>query len=409
VLRKVYGYSQREIAREMAISESTVEKHISTGIKRCAYWLMRKNGRGQAVCDQRCEINGSYSGASMTSNIHKLSSPEKRYDEASTWLAKLDRNISAEEERDIRIWMAADPKNKDVLFQLARLWDRMTALALLSELFPEPAKAPARWRSSLPIAASVLLAIAAGSWAYNAMLSKSPPLNTVASSILVYETTIGDRTTAILPDGSQITLNTNTRIEVKYTEQSRLISLDRGEIHVVVSHYPTRPLSVIAGHSIVQAVGTEFSIEITSDQKVELLVTDGRVLVGVYPEFTDDYSTEIPNLQDMSPLVLNAGEEVVIGDEIEQVREISPSNVEVKLSWRKGNLMFRGESLENAVAEIERYTTVQFVFLDEELKAIRVSGLFRAGDVDGLLSTLEENFNIVNRRDSDGTIHRTTQ
>ena len=40
VLRKVYGYSQREIAREMNISESTVEKHIAQGIKRCTQFMM---------------------------------------------------------------------------------------------------------------------------------------------------------------------------------------------------------------------------------------------------------------------------------------------------------------------------------------------------------------------------------
>ena len=40
VLKKVYGFSQREIAREMKISESTVEKHIAQGIKRCTYFMM---------------------------------------------------------------------------------------------------------------------------------------------------------------------------------------------------------------------------------------------------------------------------------------------------------------------------------------------------------------------------------
>ncbi len=41
VLKKVYGYSQREIAREMNLSESTVEKHIAQGIKRCTYFMMQ--------------------------------------------------------------------------------------------------------------------------------------------------------------------------------------------------------------------------------------------------------------------------------------------------------------------------------------------------------------------------------
>jgi RNA polymerase sigma-70 factor (ECF subfamily) len=43
VLRKVYGYSQREIAKVMQISESTVEKHIAEGIKRCMYFMEQKN------------------------------------------------------------------------------------------------------------------------------------------------------------------------------------------------------------------------------------------------------------------------------------------------------------------------------------------------------------------------------
>jgi RNA polymerase sigma factor (sigma-70 family) len=41
VLKKVYGYSQREIAKELEISESTVEKHIALGLKRCTYFMMK--------------------------------------------------------------------------------------------------------------------------------------------------------------------------------------------------------------------------------------------------------------------------------------------------------------------------------------------------------------------------------
>ncbi len=39
VLKKVYGHSQKEIAAQLQISESTVEKHIANGIKRCTYYM----------------------------------------------------------------------------------------------------------------------------------------------------------------------------------------------------------------------------------------------------------------------------------------------------------------------------------------------------------------------------------
>jgi RNA polymerase sigma-70 factor (ECF subfamily) len=47
VLKKVYGYSQKEIALNLDISENTVEKHIATGIKRCAQFMAElKQGTG---------------------------------------------------------------------------------------------------------------------------------------------------------------------------------------------------------------------------------------------------------------------------------------------------------------------------------------------------------------------------
>ncbi|PHS15908.1 MAG: RNA polymerase subunit sigma-70 [Kangiella sp.] len=45
ILKKVYGYSQREVAKELGISESTVEKHIAKGMKHCgkAMWKKRND------------------------------------------------------------------------------------------------------------------------------------------------------------------------------------------------------------------------------------------------------------------------------------------------------------------------------------------------------------------------------
>ncbi|HEY0687352.1 MAG TPA: RNA polymerase sigma factor [Steroidobacter sp.] len=42
VLRKVYGYSQKEISRALGIGESTVEKHIAHGIRRCSVFIAER-------------------------------------------------------------------------------------------------------------------------------------------------------------------------------------------------------------------------------------------------------------------------------------------------------------------------------------------------------------------------------
>ncbi|MEQ8207608.1 MAG: RNA polymerase sigma factor [Woeseia sp.] len=47
VLKKVYGLSQREIAKELDIKESTVEKHVALGIKRCTYYMMKYESQGK--------------------------------------------------------------------------------------------------------------------------------------------------------------------------------------------------------------------------------------------------------------------------------------------------------------------------------------------------------------------------
>ena len=54
VLKKVYGYSQREIARRLNLSESTVEKHVATGIKRCTYYMQQFD---KQPFDQKTERN----------------------------------------------------------------------------------------------------------------------------------------------------------------------------------------------------------------------------------------------------------------------------------------------------------------------------------------------------------------
>jgi transmembrane sensor len=94
----------------------------------------------------------------------------------------------------------------------------------------------------------------------------------------------------------------------------------------------------------------------------------------------------------------------VLDDDSESLDTLEPEEIEVQLSWREGNLIFDGESLHQAVSEISRYTTVEFVFVDEDLQRIRVAGLFKAGDLTGFLASLRANFDIAYEQVNDNTI-----
>ena len=338
-------------------------------------------------------------------NVYEFPQRDKPYDEASEWVARMDKGLSAAEERELQRWMAADTANRQNLLEMTRLWDDMSVMSRLSDLIPKPASRTPGPASRLAIAASVLVAVIAGGWLFwSGPGTGASDTLTAAAPESVYETQIGEQSTIVLHDGTQVVLNTNSRIEVIYTDTYRLLRLERGEIHVDVAHDKERPLSVAAGDRIVQAVGTAFSVEITEDRKIELVVTEGKVLIGAHARPHAQQVVVTPPVLEPTSVAVAAGEEILLGSRDEIVVPVSPEEIEVKLSWREGRLIFEGESLAEAVEEIGRYTTIEFVIQDEDLKKIKIGGRYRAGDVDALLISLKENFDVGSERTGEGTI-----
>jgi len=334
--------------------------------------------------------------------VYNIKAKENRSIEASDWVAKLDRGLSIAETAELRRWMADDPQNKATLSRMTGMWDNMDSMARLSKLFPHEmlqADVPQtsyRWAA---MAASVLVAVLVGFGAisYLAGFADDDRTALVASEIGVYETAVGGLSRVPLSDGSQLTLNTNSRLEVEFTQANRIIRLRRGEFHIDVVHDTSRPLSVITGGRIVQAVGTAFTVKIDENQQIELLIIDGKVKVGMVPGWLTELDSPVggddPN--DTGDMALySKGDRVVLGANNDKLRVLRPDEIQVELSWRDGILVFNGQSLGEAVAEISRYTTVKFLFVDEDLQDVRVAGLFKAGDVSGFLTSLRANFDI---------------
>jgi transmembrane sensor len=343
------------------------------------------------------------------SNVHELrpGGEDEAMAQACDWLARLERGLKAAEEEQLRAWIDADSNHLRVFLEVAQLWDKMDSLSCLADLFPAQATQRREGlRGLTALAASLLIAVCLGLLYYAGMGTEDKGAPELASDARnVYETRVGEQSTVYLVDGSALTLNTNSRVSVEYTDRERRVILERGEVFVDVAHDPSKPLSVRAGDQLVTAIGTAFNVEITDRHQVEVIVTEGKVVVAVAPPpQASRNDTARPPTQAGAAHALGAGEGILVGQATDATELIESTEIDVKLSWRGGNLVFRGETLADALDEIERYTEVGFVIVDEHLKETRIAGLFKAGDVDGLLQTLADNFDIVARRENNKII-----
>jgi transmembrane sensor len=349
-------------------------------------------------------------------NLSEFPIQDKRYTEASAWIAKLDRGITSEEEAALCQWLAESDHNGEVLQDMAKVWDKMYTLGRLSAMFP---RKHYRWRTirwrAIALAATLAATAVVGSlvvqsfWpaGLSSMVAggpEEPEVEATEAAVDVYEAAVGEHSTVNLRDGTEINLNTSSVIRVNYTDRHRLIYLEQGEIHVRVKQDKLRPLSVIAGDSIVQAVGTAFNVKMSDDEQIELVVTHGEVAVASGRK-TRNRSQEIdPVVLSPTSVSVFAGQTAVFGRPDARVSTINADELAVKLAWREGKLIFRGEPLVDAIKEVSRYTAVEFVFMDSASKDVRVAGRFKSGDLEGLLFALKENFAISHERIGDDKI-----
>jgi len=340
-------------------------------------------------------------------NVIRFSNPhlerEKVREQACNWLAKMDAGMDEADSEALLNWLGESPVHQEMLLAMADFFDQMSVLSELSEVFPfrkySSRSEPAPWRRGVAaLAASVCLVVG---FVLGVNWWQEQSVRSIAGQDTqhVYETQIGQQSTVALADGSQVILNTNTQMEIVFTDNERRIYLRRGEGLFSVAKDESRPFRVFAGQRVVEAVGTAFTVQRTQENSVQVMVTEGKVNLRV---FHQDYEEKEMGawtetmLQDSHVVHLVAGEFADSGNEALEAVSTSlvlPEEMEVKLAWQHGMLLFQGDPLEQVLEEFGRYTTIKLEAA-EAVKDIRVGGYFRAGDVDKLLVGIEKNFQI---------------
>jgi transmembrane sensor len=335
------------------------------------------------------------------SDIVKLRTRAEIEEEAAQWTWRMDSDaVTSADQQAFDAWLRQDARHRRVFEELSKVWSALDGLAEAKRderiaTFAGTVNAlerhASRWWMGAA-AAAVLVAVVAGIvW-----VRQGNEHQTLA-------TAVGQQRNVALADGSIITLNTNTIVETDLSRRFRQIYLRKGEAHFQVAHNRSRPFLVHAGDAVVRAVGTEFEVRLRPDQHVDIVVNEGRVEVQSAAQGAGPQVADASGHPSGTTRALRAGERLATADY--SVTEVSPAELSSEMAWREGAIIFDGQPLSEAIAEIERYTDARIIVSDPETASLRVGGRFRTGDVQGFFAGLESALPVTVRRNPDGVVY----
>ena len=338
------------------------------------------------------------------SDIVKLRTRAEIDEEAAEWTWRLDGDQVGPADREaFEAWLRQDARHRRAFEEFSKVWRTLDGLAeakrdeKLATFTDAPRRPPAhlsaRWW--LGAAAAVLVGVfAAVLWMRE------------GSEVQTFSTAVGQQRDVTLADGSIVSLNTNSIVETDLSRRIRQIYLRKGEAHFRVAHDRSRPFLVHAGDAVVRAVGTEFEVRLLADQHVDVMVNEGRVEVQATPVGSAPDTAETPSHRPAAALrAVSAGERLSTASADYSVKAVSPEQLSSEMAWREGAIIFDGEPLSDAVAEIERYTDARIVVSDPDTAALRVGDRFRTDNVQDFFQGLQSALPVAIRRAPDGVIY----
>ena len=313
-------------------------------------------------------------------------------DAAVSWLLRRSAApLSEADAQAFEAWLAQAPENREAYIEIEKIW---TAAAAAEGQPRVEAKRQwvlnsiDRWRltrralAASFAAAAVGLAGAAGVYGLNG----PKPLATQS-----FRTAVGQQATVTLPDGSVLTLNTDTVVRTRADRDRRLVYLDRGQAFFRVAKDRRHPFVVAAAGRTVTALGTAFDVRVDRGA-LKVVLVEGKVRVeSAKPvavgaqgpsERPGGPPPETPMATDMS-----AGSQLVAPDDADW--RLTRTDVGRETSWLQRQIVFDDEALGDIVAEMNRYSTRKMVIADPALAQERLSGIYTLGDLHAFSEALK--------------------
>jgi len=290
--------------------------------------------------------------------------------EASGWFARLSGGDAGAEDRvRLRDWLAAHPENRQA-------YDFVSESCGIAAAVLERAPARKRSDSRQPIGRWVGVG---GGLALAAMLIAAVGFVALAPvTTSHYATAIGEIRNLTLADGSTLTLNGATTLDVTFTHGRRDLDLRSGEVFITVGREPFRPFRVHAGGRTIEDIGTAFDVDMNG-QNVDVAVGEGKVLIS------EPAATSVTG----NGVVLSKGQALTYAPDriLSAPRTVASQQVG---TWRVGILSYDEVPLEWLVADLNRQFDGGIAVPDPELAAMPITLTLKLHDRDTTVGTLEK-------------------
>jgi transmembrane sensor len=287
---------------------------------------------------------------------------------AAGWAARADRGLTLAETAELEAWLRGDIRRSGAYARMT--WALMSTEPSVAagDVHARPRITRRQWMAG----GGAIAASLAGVGVY---LGSSRPA--------AYSTRKGEKKVVSLDDGSVMTLNTATRLEVRFTSDRRLIRLVDGEALFDVAKDRDRPFIVSARNAEVRAVGTSFTVSNVDSAPVEVLVREGIVDV------------RRANAPEQASTRVTANSRAILARDTGAVAVAHVDEVQLgtDLAWKDGKIVFQGETLAAAAARFSRYSDIGIVIADPDLGAEKVAGVFNANDPVGFAKSMALSLN----------------
>ena len=315
---------------------------------------------------------------------------------ARAWLVKMRGDDARSLRAEFEAWLAAAPAHRAAYDRIARAMDGARLLKTSprhgSVHAPTRQRGLARrwlsWSAVATAAALVLIAIGAG----GAPLPAQFGAGSTARAAEQLVTRRGEIRTFRLADGSTATLDTDSRVEIEFSDNFRRVRSARGRVRLSVAADP-RPLGAAAGTAAVRTREGALDLDLGAAGEARVLLLRGRADVAAVFASRRGGGARRP---------LALGERLVYPvDRSARPRRASAADPGAA-DWPNGWAEYRSIALGSLVAEANRYAHRPIIVDERAVAELAVSGRFQLTETAGVARRLASLFDLEVSDETDG-------